>query len=177
MLTLEQLQTIMPHLDLVRATAYLSDLNAAMTEGQINTKLRMAAFLAQVAHESCEFKYMEEIADGHAYEGRKDLGNIHPGDGKKYKGRGPIQLTGLNNYKLCGDDLGIDLVNHPEQAAVPHIGFRIAVWFWTKHNLNKKADEGDFVGITKSINGGENGLQSRLAYYHKALGVLDGTTN
>ena len=68
-----------------------------MEKYQITTPLRRAAFLAQLAHESGELKYMEEIASGEAYEGRKELGNTAPGDGKRYKGRGPIQLTGRFN--------------------------------------------------------------------------------
>src|SRR5207342_2210749 len=104
-----------------KARHYLPYLNAAMAEAKINTPARKAAFLAQLAHESGELRYMEEIADGSAYEGRRDLGNTHPGDGRRFKGRGPIQLTGRANYERFGELLGVDLVNDPDQAAKPEL--------------------------------------------------------
>ncbi len=96
-------------------------LEQAMQEFEIIGLLRESAFLAQLAHESAELRYMEEIASGSAYEGRRDLGNTRPGDGKRYKGRGPIQLTGRANYQKYGHLLGLDLVNHPEHAALPQL--------------------------------------------------------
>lgn len=172
MLTDDQLKTIMPKCPQAKRNLYLPFLNAAMAEAEINTPLRMAAFLAQVAHESAEFRYMEEIADGHAYEGRKDLGNIQPGDGKRYKGRGPIQLTGRTNYRLCGQALGLDLEGQPLLAVQPENAFRTACWFWTTKKLNGYADLGEFDTITKRINGGFNGKAERDAYYQKALAAL-----
>jgi len=170
--SLQQLRQIMPHLSDARARECLPHLNKAMAEASINTPQRQAAFLAQLAHESAEFRYFEELASGKAYEGRKDLGNIHPGDGVRYKGRGPIQLTGRNNYRAAGQALGIDLENNPKRAADVDVGFRTAAWFWNSRNLNSLADQGDFRGITKRINGGYNGLPQREAYYHRALQVL-----
>ena len=108
---------------------YLDYINQAMTEGQINTSPRQAAFLAQLAHESGQLVYMEEIASGDKYENRSDLGNTQPGDGKRYKGRGPIQLTGRSNYRDTGRALGLDLEANPEQVATPSIGFRTSVWY------------------------------------------------
>jgi putative chitinase len=172
-LTLGQLRDIMPHLPKERAEAYLEPLNKALTEYEINTPKRRAAFLAQLAHESGELRYMEEIASGEAYEGRKDLGNTEPGDGKRYKGGGPIQLTGRYNYRRAGKDLGLDLEGHPEEAAKPETGFRVAGWFWKTHDLNALADKGDFRRITRVINGGYHGLKSREEYYRRALDVLD----
>jgi putative chitinase len=143
-----------------------------MAEASINNRMRQAAFIAQLAHESGELRYFEEIASGAQYEGRTDLGNTQPGDGRRYKGRGPIQLTGRSNYRAAGAALGIDLERYPERAADLDVGFRVAAWFWTSRGLNGLADAGDFRGITKRINGGYNGLSAREAYYHRALSVL-----
>jgi predicted chitinase/LysM repeat protein len=170
--TLAQLRKVMPNLSQAKAEQYLPHLNRAMAEANINTPKRQAAFLAQLAHESGEFRYMEEIASGAAYEGRKDLGNTQPGDGVRFKGRGPIQLTGRSNYRAAGKALGIDLENNPKRAADPDVGFRTAAWFWNSRNLNTYADAGNFREVTRRINGGYNGLASREAYYQRALNVL-----
>ncbi|OJH36419.1 LysM peptidoglycan-binding domain-containing protein [Cystobacter ferrugineus] len=170
--SLAQLRRIMPNLSQAKAEQYLPHLNRAMAEAGINTPQRKAAFLAQLAHESGEFRYMEEIASGAAYEGRRDLGNTQPGDGVRFKGRGPIQLTGRNNYRAAGQALGIDLENNPKRAADPDVGFRTAAWFWNSRNLNQYADAGNFREVTRRINGGYNGLASREAYYQRALDVL-----
>ncbi|WP_395812024.1 LysM peptidoglycan-binding domain-containing protein [Archangium minus] len=170
--SLAQLRQIMPNLSQAKAEQYLPHLNRAMAEAGINTPKRQAAFLAQLAHESGEFRYMEEIASGAAYEGRRDLGNTQPGDGVRFKGRGPIQLTGRANYRAAGQALGIDLENNPKRAADPDVGFRTAAWFWNSRNLNSYADAGNFREVTRRINGGYNGLASREAYYQRALNVL-----
>jgi putative chitinase len=167
-----QLRAIMPNLSVADASRYLPFLNAAMAEGHINTPLRQAAFLAQLAHESGQLRYFEEIASGAAYEGRRDLGNTQPGDGMRFKGRGPIQLTGRANYAAAGAALGLDLVGHPEIAATPEVGFRIAQWFWNSRNLNAYADAQNFDAITLRVNGGYNGKASRDAYYATARSVL-----
>ncbi len=174
MLTIEQLKLIFPRMqrnpkDCATLFPYLI---SAMEEAQINTALRIAAFLAQLGHESGEFKYMQELASGEAYEGRKDLGNIQPGDGKRFKGRGPIQVTGRSNYAEAGKKLGLDLISNPEQAATNAVGFRIAAWFWNKHKLNELADARKFDAITKKINGGLNGKPDRDAKYKSALEAL-----
>lgn len=174
-ITVGQLQAIMPNLSFEDATAYLPYLKKALAEAQINTPWRMAAFLAQVAHESDEFYYWEEIASGNAYEGKASLGNTEPGDGPRYKGRGPIQLTGRANYTQASNDLKIDLVNNPEIVATPEVGFRTAAWFWNTRGLNDLADGGDlmsFKEITRRINGAQNGAAQREAYWDKALTVL-----
>jgi predicted chitinase/LysM repeat protein len=171
-LSLSQLKTIMPNLSDARARQTLPHLNKAMAEANITTPKRQAAFVAQLAHESGEFRYFEEIASGAAYEGRRDLGNIHPGDGVRYKGRGPIQLTGRSNYRAAGRALGIDLEGNPKRAADVDVGFRTAAWFWNSRGLNKYADAGNFREVTRRINGGYNGLASREAYYRRALNVL-----
>ena len=171
-ISLGQLKAIMPSLSDAKAQQYLPYLNDAMVKGGINTPKRQAAFLAQLAHESGQLKYFEELASGAAYEGRKDLGNIYPGDGVRYKGRGPIQLTGRANYAAASRALGIDLVNNPTRAADPDVGFRIAVWFWNSRNLSAYADSGNFDAITYRINGGYNGKAARDAYWATAKRVL-----
>ena len=173
-ITIDQLRTIMPTLSADKAAEYLPLLNAAMAEAQINTPRRQAAFLAQLAHESGELKYFEELASGAAYEGRRDLGNTQPGDGRRYKGRGPIQLTGRANYRAAGEALGLDLEGDPEQAARPDVGFRTAGWFWNSRDLSPLADAGDFREITHRVNGGYNGMADREKYYataKRALGI------
>jgi putative chitinase len=151
---------------------YASALNPAMAAGGITTPPRVAAFLAQILHESGSFQFLRELASGAAYEGRKDLGNTQPGDGVRYKGRGFIQLTGRANFRSAGSGLGIDLENNPDLAEQPDIAARLAVWFWNKKNLNVRADVGDFVGITRAINGGTRGLQERTRLYESAKQVL-----
>jgi predicted chitinase len=173
MVTDDELRQIMPNCAAAKRAAYLPYIQQAMQEFQITSYLREAAFLAQLAHESGELRYMEELASGAAYEGRKDLGNTQPGDGKRYKGRGPIQLTGRANYKKYGDLLGLDLINNPTIAATPEVGFRIAGQFWSLNGLNELADQQNFKQITKRINGGYNGLEDRTMYYDRAKRVLN----
>lgn len=173
-LTLEQLKKIMPKLNSRKADLYFPFLLASMIEFEINTPIRAASFLAQLAHESLELFYFEEIASGSAYEGRKNLGNTHPGDGVRYKGRGPIQLTGRDNYRKAGEALNLDLEGEPLQAVKPEVAFRVAGWFWQSHKLNEYADKGDFTTITRIINGGFNGLAQREIYFNRAKNVLIG---
>lgn len=172
MLTAQQLAACMPGLREPELSQYLPLLIAAMAKGQINTRLRIAAFLAQLGHESVSLTRFEEGASGDAYEGRADLGNLHPGDGRRFKGRGPIQITGRANYRAAGRALGIDLETHPELAATPEHGFRIAVWYWTSRKLNDLADGGRIDTITLRINGGMNGAADRRARYAGCLAVL-----
>jgi predicted chitinase len=171
--TEEQLTQIMPNCNAVRRAEFLPFIQQAMVEFEVNTPLRQAAFLAQLAHESGELRYMEEIASGAAYEGRKDLGNTQPGDGKRFKGRGPIQLTGRANYAKYGLLLGVDLVGQPTLAATKEVGFRIAGQFWKLNGLNELADTQQFKHITRRINGGLNGLADRVKYYERAKRVLN----
>lgn len=173
MLTASELRAVMPNLPQAKLNAYLPHLAEAMQEAGITTRLRKAAFLAQLAHESCQLRYMQEIwgptPAQKRYEGRRDLGNVQPGDGYRYRGRGPIQLTGRHNYRQCGRALGVDLEGNPDLASEPEYAFRIATWFWTSRGLNALADAGDFKGITRRINGGFNGLKDRQSYYRIAL--------
>lgn len=174
MITLDQLRKIMPYAG-PRAGVFFEPLTAAMAEFGIDTPLRQAAFLAQVAHESGSLRYVREIADGSAYEGRADLGNTEPGDGQHFKGRGLIQITGRANYRaaslaLFGDDML--LIKHPQLLEEDVPACRSAAWFWWSRGLNTLADTGQFRAITRKINGGFNGYADRLAYYERAKGVL-----
>ena len=166
------MRDIMPNLPAAKRQLYLPYLNKAMCEFQIANYLRASAFLAQLAHESAELRYFEEIASGKAYEGRKDLGNTKPGDGVKFKGHGPIQITGRANHTACGKALGLDLVNNPTLIAQPPNAFRSAGWFWDTRGLNALADQRLFKAITKKINGGFNGLADRQKYYDRALRII-----
>ncbi|CAM5788252.1 glycoside hydrolase family 19 protein [Rhizobacter fulvus] len=180
MLTDAQLQQIMPNLAAAKRALYLPHLDAAMQAHGIDGPLRIAAFVAQLAHESGEFRWMEEIwgpTDAQRrYEPPSDLakrlGNTQAGDGKRFKGRGPIQITGRFNYEKYGALLGLDLTSDPALAATPGVAFATAGLYWQKNGLNELADVRDFVAITKRINGGTNGLADRQRYYALALGVL-----
>lgn len=180
-LTKEQLAAAMPGLAKKPAllAEYLPYLNEAMEEAAINTPKRIAAFLSQIGHESLDFKFMKEIwgptAAQKRYEGRKDLGNTQPGDGHRFMGRGPIQVTGRANYRAAGQALGLDLEDNPEQAATPQVAFRVAGWYWSKNNLNKYADRDQFETLTRRINGGVNGLDDRLARWAVAKRALNST--
>jgi putative chitinase len=187
MLTAELLHSIMPRLSDKRNGELLPFLTAAMAEFAIDTPARAAAFLAQLAHESGQFRFMEEIWGPTDAQRRyepvtklsQDLGNTDAGDGKRFKGRGPIQLTGRANYRRFGDLLGVDLLADPPRAANPDVAFRVAGLFWSKKGLNELADiatADSFKAITKRINGGTNGLAERQAFYavaRTALGVED----
>lgn len=143
-------------------------LPAEMEKAGINTRLRIAHFLAQIGHESDHFRTTREYASGAAYEGRRDLGNIKAGDGKRFRGRGVIQITGRYNYEKYGKKLGIDLIKKPELAETPEVSVKTAIAYWTDHGLNALADKDDLRGITKRINGGYNGLNSRMAMLENA---------
>ena len=174
--TAGQLKEIMPSAKAENIDKYLAPLNAAMKKYEINTFLRQAHFIAQLAHESGSFKYNEEIASGAAYEGRADLGNTQPGDGVRFKGRGLIQLTGRNNYSEYGNFLGIDLLANPEKVADdPALCVDVAGWYWKNRNINIYADADDAVKVTKKINGGTNHLDERKAFLVKAKQALKNT--
>lgn len=181
----EQLRQIMPNLTAAKAAQFEPWLNAAMDRFGIEGLLREAAFLAQLAHESGEFRWMQEIWGPTAAQRRyeppsgkaAELGNVKPGDGKRYMGRGPIQLTGRSNYRRASRDLGLqgtpnDLEAKPELVASPQYGCLCAGLFWDWHDLNVPADSGNFEKITRTINGGLNGYEERKRYYQRALAVL-----
>ncbi len=121
---------------------------------------------------SAGFRTTEEFASGEAYEGRKDLGNTHEGDGPRYKGRGLLQLTGRTNYQDYGKALNLDLEGNPALAAVPAISLRIACEYWKRRNINAACDQDDLLTVTKLVNGGLNGLEDRRVYTAKAKTAL-----
>lgn len=198
-ITQRQLLQILPQARQV-AGFFVPALNAAMARFKINSPVRMAAFIAQVGHESGQLTRMvenlnysadrlqvvwpnrfdaalaaqvarkpEQIANI-AYGGR--MGNVLPGDGWKYRGRGLIQLTGANNYRAAGAALGLDLVNHPELVEQPETAALVAGWFWQSNGLNELADSGQFAKITRTINGGLTGQADRVALRDLAAKVL-----
>ena len=159
-----------------RAQTFAPLLMAAMDEYEINTDERRAAFLAQIGHESGGLHWLVELwgptASQRRYEGRYDLGNIAPGDGYKFRGRGLIQVTGRANYTAASKALGVDLVAAPERLGEPELACRSAAWFWKSHGLNELADAGEFEKITRRINGGLNGYPERLGLYEAAKEVF-----
>jgi putative chitinase len=178
-------------------------LDVTCYEFEINTSMRMAAFLAQVAHESGNFRSVREnlnySADGlrkifpkyftdvdpnlyarqpekianRVYANRMGNGPESSGDGWAYRGRGLIQLTGKFNYIQCGNALGVDLVNDPSYLETPIGAARSAGWYWSSRGLNAFADKGDMTSITRRINGGTIGLEDRIKHYRHALHVLE----
>ncbi|MCB2148969.1 MAG: peptidoglycan-binding protein [Deltaproteobacteria bacterium] len=138
----------------------------------INTKLRIAHFMGQVTHECAGFRTTEEFASGAAYEGREDLGNVEKGDGKRYKGRGLIQLTGRANYRHIGEELSLPLEDNPELAAEPVTSLKIACEYWKSRHINAAADVDNLIKATKLVNGGLNGLEDRRQYLQKAKTAL-----
>jgi putative chitinase len=172
----------MPAASAANVSAYLPFLKQAMVEFEINNPARVAGFLAQLGHESGQFRYMYEIWGPTPNQKRyeppsdlaRDLGNTAPGDGKRFKGRGPIQITGRSNYKRYGDLLNVNLIDNPDRAAEKDIAFRTAGAFWKMNNLNQLADRQWYMTITKRINGGFNGLDDRVKQYERALNVLGG---
>lgn len=202
MIDVVELERIMPRLRPEDAERFVDPLNRALDEFAINTWIREACFLGQIAHESGELRHWEENLNysatalvkcwpnrftpdkaqqyarqpekiaNHVYADRLGNGSEASGDGWRYRGRGPIQLTGRDNYQRAGKALGVDLVAEPDQVAEPEVGFRVAGWFWVTRGLNELADKGDYRTITRRINGGMNGWDDRLGYYARAKVIL-----
>lgn len=172
MISLEQLEKIYTAAPKERLTKWLGPLNQTLEKYDINTPQRIRMFLAQIGHESGQLRYVVELASGEAYEGRKDLGNVHIGDGVKYKGRGLLQITGRSNYQQCAQDLGLPLLETPELLEQPTNAAMSAGWYWNKHNLNSLCDLGLFEKLTRRINGGLNGYAARYQLYQMAFNVI-----
>jgi putative chitinase len=175
----ELLRTIVPRFSGAKAEAQARILDtiegaiqSTLAQYRIDSRLRIAHFLAQVIHESAGLRTTEEFASGQAYEGRVDLGNVRPGDGRRYKGRGLLQLTGRANYKRLGEKLGIRLEQEPALAAEPRLSLTIACEYWTDRKINVNCDADDLIAVTKKVNGGLNGLDDRRRYLVKAKAAL-----
>lgn len=172
MITLEILQHIAPLGSKTIQASLVDPLNELLPKYDITNLYRITNFLGQACEESDEFKTLQEYASGAAYEGRRDLGNIHPGDGRKYKGRGIFQITGAANYAAMAKKLGIDLINHPELAETAHVAVETACIYWQTRDLNVPADKNDMITITHKINGGYNGLSQRRVFTIRAMQVI-----
>lgn len=180
---------------------YVEHLARAMDRYAINTPLRMAHFLAQVGHESGRLRHTKEVwgptaaqlryerdfnapwptspAEAKRPEFAKNrlaynLGNVVEGDGKRFMGRGLIQLTGRSNYKQMSQATGVDVVAIPQLVEFPDLATLSAAWFWDSRGLNRFADVDDFLTVTKRINGGTNGLADRENLLRSAKLVLGG---
>jgi putative chitinase len=170
-MTADELLAIMPQAK-ERALTYTPLLNASMAEFHIEAPRQQAAFLAQIGHESGALRWTRELGSGSIYESRADLGNTVVGDGRRFKGRGLIQITGRANYRECGTVLGLNLLQFPELLEKPATASRSAAWFWHSRRLNRFADVDQFGALTKAINGGYTGLDDRLAYWLRARHVF-----
>lgn len=176
MITDKQLKQIYPFATPANRDKYLPYLNQFMPMYDIDTNERAAAFLAQIGHESGQLHYVEELVSGQAYEGRGNLGNIQPGDGVKFKGRGLMQITGRANYQQLTDQmrglpLGVDFVDEPHLLKLPTYAVQSACWWWSNRKLNALADadtETSFRQITRIINGGYNGYSDRYKLWQRA---------
>lgn len=166
---------------LMRAANWAQPLQEAMDYYEIDTPERQAAFLAQIGHESDHLEFTVEIwgptVAQRGYEGRVDLGNLDPGDGYRYRGRGLIQITGHANYiaarRGMSDIAGLpDFELQPDALAAPRWAAMSAAWYWKHHGLNDLADAGEFETITRRINGGENGEPQRLALWSCAKDAM-----
>lgn len=186
-MTTDQLKQILPHVSDKAINVFLPHLNTFMTKYEIDTPQRIGAFIAEIGEESGNLQYTTEIASGTNYEGRENLGNLYPGDGRKYKGRGLIQITGRKNYRNCsigmfGDDR---LEATPELLSTPQNAVESACWFWHVRGINEVCDHAEdwikpgahhyskFQWITILINGGLNHYDERLANYNRAKQVLN----
>ena len=178
-ITLEQLQAIYREAPRERLQRWLPFLNNTMEKYQINTAQRQRMFLAQIGHETGRLQWVREIwgptPQQLRYEGTdlaRRLGNTQPGDGKRYMGRGLIQVTGRFNYQKAAEHFGLPLIDRPEMLEQPQLASDSAGWFWQRNNLNALCDMGMFEQLTRRINGGTNGYADRFQLYQRALSVI-----
>ncbi|CAL5995860.1 Chitinase [Hexamita inflata] len=151
----------------------LADLNKAISFYNLSGIQSIRHFISQCAHESALGYYTAEIADGSAYEGRKDLGNIYPGDGPKFKGAGFIQMTGRSNYQSFANSIGDQNVMEGWYYVAPKYPWKSAGYWWYKNGMTAFCNNGATVEeVTKRVNGGYNGLESRRAYYNKCVKIF-----
>lgn len=175
MITAALLRAVMPAAG-ARAEVFAEALEYARSRYIGEDPDDVAHWLAQVAHESGQLRYTREFADGSAYEGRTGLGNVKPGDGRRFRGRGLIQLTGRDNYTRYGEDARVDAVGQPELLEQLPYAADVAGWFWKVNNISARtAGAVDRVlAVTKIVNGGTNGLAERRKFYAAAKEALSG---
>ena len=172
---------------LPRATQWLAPIQSACDSHEINTPLRIAAFLAEIGVESGRLVYTAELWGPTLAQQEYDppsakakgLGNTDLGDGFKYRGRGLIQVTGKANYAICGLALNLPLIDHPELLQQPDNAALSAAWFWSNNKLNQWADAGNFLAVSRAINLGNpnskgmpNAYTQRLQLYGDAKTAL-----
>ena len=158
----------------------VEDLNRTLKKYDITTPDRIRHFLSQCAHESAKGYYREEIASGEAYNGRKDLGNVQPGDGPKYKGGGYIQLTGRDNYQAFADAMGDpEIINQGTSYVAAKYPWSCAGFWWSNNNMNAYVDSMSGMSaseavtcVTYRVNGGYNGLKDRIYYFNQLLEIV-----
>ena len=159
-----------------RLRQFTPGVNETFEKFKINTPLRIAHFLAQIMHESGSFQYVREIWDGTGYqagyEGRDDLGNNQPGDGKRFMGRGLIQLTGRANYTEFAKAMGVDCISNPELLEQSPYAVMTAGWYWDSRKLNGPADRDDLEAVTRGVNGATLGIEKRAEFLQAAKSVL-----
>lgn len=179
MITAAQLRDMYPRCTAANAQTFEIPISDAMREFMVDTPARQAAFLGQVGHESGQLHYVREIwgpTDWQLkYEGKSTLGNNEPGDGRRFLGRGLIQVTGRANYRTCSGALYQEekaLLDHPERLEEPLQASRSAAWFWQSHGLNELADANNYERITKRINPGMLGYAERVQCWIDAKRVL-----
>lgn len=198
---IEKIQARLASYNTAKELVFSPTLDAVMAEYDIDTKVRVAAFVSQLGHESSNLSLLKENLNYSAsglmrtwptrftlalatevernpeaianivYGGR--MGNDQPGDGWRYRGRGYLQITGKNNYRSLGEALGLDLINSPELLEDPVNAARSSGHFWSTRGLNGLIDSGDFIGVTQAINGGQHGAEDRLNRYNAALNALN----
>lgn len=172
MVTLEQLKQITNQKESI-LVPFIQPLNELYAQNVLNTKQRFCFYLANILHETGSLKWLRELSSGKQYEGRKDLNNIFPNDGPKFLGRGVLMTTGRGNYQKVSDYLKVDFVSKPELLETPKYAVLSSEFFWKSNNLNKWADQGNFLQVCYRINGGQTHLQDRLKYLKKAFKVLE----
>ena len=165
------------------AAAILDGVRTGLVASDATNVKRIAMWLAQMGHESAGWRATEEYASGHAYEGRADLGNVHQGDGPRFKGRSWIQITGRHNYGKLSEwahwnglvETPSYFVDHPTELAQTKWAGVGPAWYWTvaRSDINELSDRGDLYTVTRRINGGTNGLNDRTERYERALSVGD----
>jgi putative chitinase len=155
--------------------AELADLNDCLSRFGITAIADIRMFLAQTAHESGGLRWLKELATGDAYEWRDDLGNTQAGDGRRFKGAGVIQLTGRANYQAFADFINDQGVMQGCDYVAGIYPFSSAGFWWMNNGVSAAIANGaDIYAVTRIVNGGQNGIDDRIAYYDLACRWIKG---